>query len=249
MSGQRPSFLDEDSITGRHVTELIAAATGREARADAVLPYTGGPAGNARLTAWTGLVLLPLVLAEMVTLVSIRQLISWHIVIGALLVPPALLKTATTGWRILRYYTGHHAYRHAGPPPLLLRLLGPIVVVSTLAVLGSGLALIALGPDATHSVITTIVGQRVDALTVHQASFAVWLVATGLHVLARTIPALRLATGAESGDVRVGGVPGRLLSVALSLVAGAVAAVLVLAAAHAWTSSAWLNFGDFGGDG
>ena len=62
-------------------------AVGRRRRHDPVLPRTGGPAGNATLTAWTGLLLLVLFLAEMVTLLDVHGLISWHIAVGALLDP------------------------------------------------------------------------------------------------------------------------------------------------------------------
>ena len=136
-------------------SETIAAALGRAHRADPVVPGTGGPAGNARLTAWTGLLLLVLFLAELVTLLDVRGLISWHLALGVALGPPALLKTTTTGWRIVRYYTGDRPYRQAGPPPVALRLLGPLVVGATLALLGTGLALVLLGEtdqpaDAAH---------------------------------------------------------------------------------------------------
>src|SRR5215471_4616849 len=120
---------------------VVAEATGRTHRPDEALPG-GGPAGNARLTAWVGLVLLALFLAELVTLLDVRGLVSWHVAIGLLLIPPAIVKTVSTGWRIARYYTGSRPYRDAGPPPLLLRILGPLVVFSTLAVLASGLVLI-----------------------------------------------------------------------------------------------------------
>lgn len=62
----------------------------------------------------------------MITLLDVGGLISWHVVIGTLLIPPALLKTASTGWRIARYYSGTPPYRQAGPPPMLLRILGPV---------------------------------------------------------------------------------------------------------------------------
>lgn len=124
------------------VMDTLRAAAGRYHRDDPTAPGNGGPAGNARLTAWTGLLLLVLSLAELVTLINVGGLIGWHIVIGVLLVPPALLKTASTGWRIVRYYRGNPDYRHAGPPPMLLRILGPGVVLSTLGLLASGLMLI-----------------------------------------------------------------------------------------------------------
>src|SRR5436190_22844652 len=90
----------------RVADEYTAEALGQAHRDDPVLAGTGGPAGNARLTAWTGLLLLALLVAELVTLLDVHNWVSWHVAIGMLLIPPALLKTATTGWRIVRYYTG-----------------------------------------------------------------------------------------------------------------------------------------------
>lgn len=179
----------------RVVTETVATALGQEHRSDPVLPGTGGPAGNAQLTAWTGLFLLVVFLAELVTLLDVSGLISWHLALGVLLIPPALLKTATTGWRILRYYTGHPAYRSAGPPPTVLRVLGPLVVLSTLGLLGTGVALVLVGATASRQTLFTVLGQRVDVLTFHQGAFIVWAVATGLHVLARTAPAWQIVRG------------------------------------------------------
>src|ERR1700759_5412110 len=95
----------------RALTQTLDEAIGREERDNPVLARTGGPAGNALLTAWTGLVLLALALAELVTLVDVHGLISWHVAVGALLVPPAVLKTASTGWRMARYYLGDASYR------------------------------------------------------------------------------------------------------------------------------------------
>jgi hypothetical protein len=214
--------------------ESLAEAIGRERRDDPVEAGSGGPAGNARLTAWTGLVLLVLFLVELVTLLDLRGLISWHVVIGVLLVPPALLKTATTGWRIVRYYTKNPSYRRAGPPPMLLRVLGPLVVVSTLAVLGSGLALIALGPDGSRTVLFSVLGQRVDVVTVHQATFIVWAVATGLHTLGRIIPALRIVGNGQKAGFRVPGRWSRATVLPVTLLVAGVAAALVLGASTPW---------------
>jgi hypothetical protein len=203
---------------GRHRNDLVAPGGG------------GGPAGNARLTATTGLVLLALFLAELVTLLDVSGLISWHVAIGVLLVPPALLKTAVTGWRFLRYYGGSRDYRASGPPPMLLRLLGPLVVLSTLGLLGSGLTLIALGPNTSRHPLVTALGQRADAVTVHQAFFICWAVVTGLHVLARLGPAIVLADrrSAVPGDGR------RLTAMIVTLVIAAIAATLLLGTADAW---------------
>jgi hypothetical protein len=213
------------------VDETVGAALGREQRPDPVLPGTGGPAGNARLTAWTGLVLLVLFVAELVTLLDVHGLIGWHLALGVILIPPALLKTATTGWRIVRYYTGDKAYREAGPPPLLLRVLGPLVVLGSLALLGTGLALVVLGEERSRQSLFTVAGQRVDVLTLHQASFVVWAVVTGLHVLARLLPAWQTAAG---GSAAVPGPRARILVLAGSLVVAGLCAVLVLAHPGGW---------------
>jgi hypothetical protein len=216
------------------VQDVIAEAVGHSHRDDAVLPRTGGPAGNAVLTAWTGLVLLGLSLAELVTLLSVHRLIGWHIVIGTLLVPPALLKTASVGWRIVGYYRGNAAYVKAGPPPMLLRVLGPGVVLATLGVLASGLVLVALGPAPSRTAWVSVLGHPLDYVTVHKGFFVLWLVLTGLHVLARIGPALWL-TVARHG--RLGAVPGgrgRIVALVFSLAAAVVSAVLVLSVAGDW---------------
>jgi hypothetical protein len=118
---------------------MFSAGVSRSHRADPAAPGHGGPAGNARLTAATGVLLLVLFLAGRVTLLDVTGLAGWHVVIGVLLVPPALVKTGVTGCRVLRDYTGGCGYRVAGPPPGPLRLLGPRVALRTLALLGAGL--------------------------------------------------------------------------------------------------------------
>ena len=200
------------SSMSRVVSDVVASASGSELRDDPVEPRTGGPAGNARLTAWAGLLLLVGFLAEMFTLVSLQSMLSAHILIGAVLIPLVILKTATTGWRILRYYLGSEAYRIAGPPPLLLRVLGPLVVLTGLAVLGSGLALIPLGTASFNSLVT-IAGQRIDALTIHKICFVLWLFVTGAHVLARTIPAVQLTASRREPHL-----PGRIARTAVVVV-------------------------------
>lgn len=208
---------------------LVAEATGRADRPDPRKPRTGGPAGNARLTAWTGLVLLVLLAVEGVTLIDVRGLITWHVVVGALLVPPALLKTATTGWRMVRYYAGNRDYRLAGPPPLLLRLLAPIVVVSTLALLTTGIIVGVVGPDSARG---SLWGSPASLLFLHQASFAVWVVATTLHVLGRLVPAARIIGGRAASAVE-----GRVFRSTAVLAVLAVAvwvATVVLSASQGW---------------
>jgi hypothetical protein len=208
--------------------DALATAVGESHRADPVAPRTGGPAGNARLTAWVGLIVLVFFLAESATLISVGHFITAHILIGAFLVPLVLLKTVTTGWRIVRYYQGSPAYRKAGPPPLLLRILGPLVVLTGVAVLGSGLALVALGQSSYRNLVT-LLGFGISPLTIHQASFVAWLTATGLHVLGRTIPAIQVARGAGP---RHDPVPGRALRAATLLATVVVSVAIALLVTH-----------------
>lgn len=210
----------------------LAEAIGRAHREDPVLTGTGGPAGNARLTAWTGAVLLVLFLVELGTLLDVTGLISWHVVVGVLLVPPALLKTGSTGWRIIRYYSRSPVYRQAGPPPMMLRILGPLVVLSTLAVLGSGLALLALGQEASLSPFLSVLGYQVSPLTVHQASFVLWAVITGLHTLGRLVPATRLITG----RVVIPGTVARIITLTGAVAVAVLAAVLIYDASSSWVA-------------
>ena len=203
---------------------LLAEATGKDQRNDPVLQTTGGPAGNAVLTAWTGLVLLVLFVGELFTLVDVRALISWHVAVGALLVPPAVMKTVSTGWRVVGYYTGRQPYRVAGPPPTVLRWLGPLVVATTLALLGSGIALVLLGEQSGRRSILSVLGTDASWVTVHQGVFAVWCGATGLHLLARIVPAVKL-TVRRGAAARV---PGALVRTLLLVAAAGTAVVLAV---------------------
>jgi len=186
----------------------------------------GGPDGNERLTATAGAVLFLLLAAEGVTILSIGQLLSPHVFIGMLLIPPVALKLGSTGWRFARYYRGRPEYREKGPPLLPLRLLAPVVVASTMAVFATGVALLALGPSGRGLV-----------LTLHKASFVVWLVATGVHVLAYVwrVPRLAFADW-RPGASAVSGAPARRL-----LIGGAIAAGAILAVTTVQYASPWLH--------
>ncbi|HLX32964.1 MAG TPA: hypothetical protein VKR79_09400 [Gaiellaceae bacterium] len=182
---------------------------------------------NERLTAVTGAVLIVLLAALGVTILSIGQLIWWHVLLGMLLIPPVLLKLASTGWRFVRYYSGTPEYVRRGPPQPLLRLLAPLVVVSTLVVFGTGVALLVVGPSGG-----ILVG-------LHKASFVVWFLATAVHVLAhlrRLLPAAATAGAAWRG-----------LLVGATIVAGVGVAVMTVRYAHPWVH--WFDNGRGRGDG
>ncbi len=224
----------------RVVADTLAEASGREERVNPVLPGTGGPAGNALLTSWTALVLLALAVGELLTLLDVHGLLSWHVALGALLIPPAVLKTASTTWRMASYYLGRSPYRESGPPPLLMRALGPFVVISTLGVLGTGVLLVLLGEDRSHQGLGTVLGFRLNWITVHQAFFAVWAVAAGLHLLGRIVPALRTTLVRPEGAAR--SVPGTWARALTFLVMTLTAAALAVALVHADSSWAFHGF-------
>ncbi|MCW2780018.1 MAG: hypothetical protein JWR35_467 [Marmoricola sp.] len=215
------------------IVGALAEATGRDKRDDPILPRTGGPAGNAVLTAWTGLVLLILSIAELLTLFNVRGLLSWHVAIGALLVPPALMKTTTTGWRMVRYYAGNEPYQKAGPPPTLMRLLGPLVVLSTLGLLASGVVLVLIGESRSHNNLGSVLGFGLSWISIHQGAFIVWATATGLHLLGRIVPAIRIAFASRVG--RIPGASSRVAAVSLVAVVAVVLAFVLVHADGSWT--------------
>jgi hypothetical protein len=183
---------------------------------------TDGPAQNLRLTALTGVVLLVLLAIEGFTLISLSGMLSVHIFVGVLVVPVVLLKLGSTGYRFFRYYTRRADYVRAGPPALPLRLLGPVVVLATLSLLGTGLALIAVGPGNGF------------VLLLHKASFVVWLGALGIHVLGH-LQRVQRALSSELNDRGGRGRLGlRLVLVAGAVVAGAITAVALLPASAPW---------------
>jgi hypothetical protein len=121
---------------------------------------------------------------------------------------------------------------------MLLRVLGPLVVLTTLALLGTGVALVVVGDVGTRTTLLTVLGQRVDWLTLHQAAFVVWAVATGLHVLGRTLPAWQLA---RNSAARVPGTGRRGLAVLASAVVGLACVAVVLQHSGGWREHADLR--------
>jgi hypothetical protein len=106
---------------------------GADRRASALT--AGGTDGNEQLTTVTGAILIVLLAAVGFTIRQLRQFIWMHLFVGLLLIGPVLLKMASTGYRFVRYYTHNPEYRVKRPPEVALRLIAPIVVVSTVAVL------------------------------------------------------------------------------------------------------------------
>jgi hypothetical protein len=183
-----------------------------------------GPPGNERLTTSVGLVLLVLLGIETLTTLALHSYLPEHIFLGLLLIPPVALKLTTTGWRFVRYYTNSGPYRLAGPPRLPLRLIAPVLVVATLTLFGSGVALIIAGHGGGL------------LLQLHVVSFAVWGVLIAIHILAYLTLVLHegLADWRRHGVTRVAGDRGRRAALLGALLAGVILALATYPVQDSW---------------
>jgi len=204
-----------------------------DALLDAARTPLGGPEGNARLTGATAALLLVLLAAEGLTVLQVGSLLTPHVVIGMVLVPFVAVKIASTGWRMARYYLGDAAYRERGAPPIILRLLGPVVVLLTVLLFASGIVLLFV----PHSL-------RQGTMFVHKASFVLWFGAMTIHVLGHVLETSRLAPADLMSRTRsqVRGAGARLWVQAACLVVG-----VLLAVVTAPTVGPWLAGGGIGG--
>jgi hypothetical protein len=184
----------------------------------------GGTDGNEILTSATAVVLTGLLIAEGVTIVHMRGLVTAHMFVGMVLIPPVVLKLASIGYRFARYYTGARAYREKGPPLLPLRLLAPVLVATTVAVLLTGVLLLAAGRKSG------------TLLEIHKVSFIVWGVMFAVHFLAY-IPRVVRSLGADWSATRRAAVPGagvRGMLLAAAVGGGAALALALLPTMNAW---------------
>jgi hypothetical protein len=230
-------------------------AVDRSAPAPAAAPerslVAGGTNGNRLLTAQTGAILIVLLLLLGLTILRIGQLIWLHMFVGMLLIPIVLLKMGSTGYRFARYYTSNPSYRREGPPAPLLRMIAPLVVLSTIAVFATGVALMLQGPSG-----------RGTLSALHKASFIVWLAFMAAHVighlgelpgainarygrvlnsltseLEQSVPGMRRSVPVVQSpewDAYGTGRAGRLLSLSGALVAGLVLALISIAWFSPW---------------
>ena len=187
-----------------------------------------GVEGNARLTAAAAAVIFVLLAIEGVTILRIGNLLNVHVFIGIVLIPIVVVKISSTIWRFVRYYAGDPEYRRHGPPVLVLRLLGPVVVVLTVVVFASGVGLVVLLPRSL----------RQELFFVHRASFILWLVVMTVHVLGHLGETTRLAPRDWLLRTRrqVAGASTRQWILVCSVVLGALAAVAITPHAYGWFS-------------
>lgn len=215
--------MPPSASSGPNRGEAQTRSRRREVRADERV------ASNARLTRMTAAVLLVLLAAEGLTILSVRSLLTPHVFIGMLLVPPVLLKVGSTGWRFIRYYLGSPAYRRRGAPPLVLRLLGPMVVVLTVVLFVSGIVLL----------FATTGPARSELLTIHQVSFVLWFIATAVHVLGHILETARFvpADWARRTGGQMRATSARHWLVASSLVAGLFLAFVLAPKVGPWLTA------------
>ncbi len=184
----------------------------------------GGTAGNETLTAAIGAILTVLLIAEGVTIIRMGGLVSVHMFIGLVLVPPILLKLGSTGYRFARYYTNSRPYLQKGPPALPMRLLAPVLVAMTLGVFVTGVWLMLLGHKSDQ------------LLLLHKVTFIVWGAVFAIHFLVYAPRVLR-SLRTDWSTARRRGVPGsglRAALVAASVGAGAALALLLLTTIGNW---------------
>jgi hypothetical protein len=208
-----------------------AAPRARRSRTErGIRRFTGGGTdGNEQLTAITGTILIVLLAVIGVTIVRIGQLLTVHLFVGLLLIGPVALKLFSTGYRFARYYTHDSSYRRKGPPLTVLRLIAPMIVLTTLIVFITGLLLLFNGP-----------GGRGQLVLIHKVSFIVWVVFTSLHVLGHlpamssSLRAVRVANPDLPGMQP--GAAGRWIAISGALVAGLVLAIALIPDFAAWTA-------------
>jgi hypothetical protein len=150
-----------------------------------------------------------------------------HVFIGLILIPPVLLKLASTGWRFTRYYSGSEPYRSKGAPQPAMRLLAPLLVTATVILFASGVAMGVLHGQAL------VVARRL-----HGPASVAWMILVGVHVLIY----LKRAIVSSAEDIKPASraaVPGAGLR--SYLLAGAIVAGIVVGVATLPVQGHWLH--------
>jgi hypothetical protein len=194
-------------------------------------PRRGGVAGNARLTGGAAAMLLVLLALEGATVPLIGSLRGPHIFIGMLLIPPVLLKLGSTGYRFVRYYTRNPSYVRKGPPHLLMRLLAPGVIVTSLVLFATGVLLLMDGPGSG------------SLKFLHKVSFILWFALMTVHVLGHVfeVPALAMPDWRSKGghEAALAGSGLRLALLGTALLAGLALALATYHLAGPWLASSF----------
>jgi amino acid permease len=132
-------------------------------------------------------------------------------------------------YRFAIYYLGAPDFKHAGPPELLLRVIGPLLVITTVVLMASGIVLLYARPDTPTVAFW---------LSIHRDDFIAWFALMVFHALVY----VRRAVGTSGNDLRymryhfLIGRQGRLISIALAIVIGLLLAWAVFPAVAHWSS-------------
>ena len=190
---------------------------------------TGGADGNERLTAAAGAVLLVLFAAEGVTILAVRAASHTPLRPRDAADRPGLAQGQLQPLdRFARHYAGAPDYRRKGPPVLPLRMLGPFVLATSFAVIGTG---VALGYTGRSPGLW---------LFAQKAAFVLWFGVMTVHVLAYVwrLPRLlasdlRSRAGYRAREV-LAGRRARWLLLTASVLTGVLPAVPTFHQAGAW---------------
>jgi hypothetical protein len=96
-----------------------------------------------------------------------------------------------------------------------------------------GFLMLVQSPTPSSGPVWSGPGRSFDLLMAHKASFVVWLAVTGIHVLGRLVPAVRLLRPAAR---TVPGRAWRALVLGITMVLAVVSVVVVLGVAPPWHS-------------
>lgn len=164
-----------------------------------------------------------------------RALLPIHVFVGILFLGPLAVMIGSTGYRFLSYYMGSPAFAVRGKPVLGLRLIAPLLLVTTFLVVASGLALLVTGPRL---------------LVVHVFSAIAWLPLIAIHALAHERRVPRLIADDWTWD-RPAPPSGRVRRLVVSLAAltvgtlGAILSLPVATSFFAWSKTIAFGPGPF----
>jgi hypothetical protein len=183
------------------------------------------PAGNEKLTAIAGAVLLILFSVEVITTLLMGSLFGLHFFLGMVLIGPVCLKIGSTVWRFARYYTSSAPYVRRGPPPTLQRVLGPVLILTSVGVLATGVLLAFSGPGGSWE-------------KMHQLFFYLWLIVVIIHVVyyLPKLPRLLASHSAERALQAAAGGKTRWLLLIGSVIGGLILAALTYHLRTRWGS-------------
>ncbi len=95
-----------------------------------------------------GVVLGLIILLETLTLPLVATDPAIHIIIGVALIPALVIKLGYSGIRFVRYYREDEETVRIGPPFPLARVIAPLLVATTVLLVGSGLEMTFAGPTS-----------------------------------------------------------------------------------------------------